>query len=73
MDVVIKSTKSKQKKGSNKGYRFGNKQKNGSSRAAYFVTRNLWRAAKNKARRIAKAAAQQKRKQERKQQKENVA
>jgi hypothetical protein len=46
----------KQKSGSNKGYRFGNKQKHGSSRAAYFASRNLWRAAKNKARRIAKDA-----------------
>lgn len=42
--------------GSNKGYRYGGKQMNGSSRSAYFATRKLWRAAKNKAARIAKNA-----------------
>lgn len=36
--------------------RFGGKQLRGNSRAAYFASRKLWRAAANKARRIAKGA-----------------
>lgn len=52
-------------KSSPKQSRYGKKQRHGGSRAAYFITRSLWRAAKNKARRIekdakAKAAAREK-------------
>lgn len=37
-----------------KEHRKGKKQKHGNSRAAYFASRKLWRAAENKARRIKK-------------------
>lgn len=46
----------KQKSGSNKGWRYGGKQKHGISRSAYF-SQAPYRIAKNKARRIAKDAA----------------
>ena len=46
---------SKQKQGGcPKQSRFGNKQRHGNSRSAYFASRQLWRAAQNKARRIKK-------------------
>jgi hypothetical protein len=45
----------KQKSGSNKGYRFGGKQKHGHSRSAYFAQAEL-RILRNKARRIKKDA-----------------
>ena len=41
-----------------KKLRYGKKQANGNSRAAYFVTRQLWRAAKNKRLRIERNAKQ---------------
>jgi hypothetical protein len=46
----------KQKSGSNKGWRYGGKQKHGQSRSSYFA-QAPYRIAKNKARRIAKDAA----------------
>lgn len=39
-----------------KDHRNGGKQQHGNSRAAYFASRKLWRAAENKRRRIEKAA-----------------
>lgn len=47
---------SSQKRGSSKAYKFGGKQKHGSSRVGYFNRRKMGLAAANKARRIAKDA-----------------
>ena len=45
-----------------KKYRYGKKQQHGNSRSAYFATRQLWRAERNKARRIAKDQKQKQKK-----------
>lgn len=44
-----------------KKWKYGKKQIHGNSRAAYFASRQLWRAAANKARRIKAAEAQRQR------------